>query len=70
MYVRQEGAANWCASSTQVSIAAGNLAQLYSTCVGSGRHRQLADFDDHLDDLTRSAALLALLTTYHEQLGP
>lgn len=53
MYVRPEGSQSWSASATEVGVTAGTLPQLYVTSVGSGRHRQLSDFDDHLDDLTR-----------------
>jgi hypothetical protein len=27
--------------------------QLYAASVGDGKHRQLADFDEHLEDLSR-----------------
>lgn len=37
----------------RVQHAAGDVAQLYVRYISEGRHRRLADFDEHLEDLSR-----------------
>lgn len=53
LYERQRGASGWKASARTVGLQSETLPKQYISCIGDGKHRQLADFDDHLDDLTR-----------------
>lgn len=57
LYTRPALRGGWSAAADgaggQVRHAAGSVPQLYNDCVAQQRHRRLADFDDHLDDLTQ-----------------
>ena len=56
LYVRSEGRGSWSTpapTAGRTEYAAGDVPQLYASSIGDGKHRQLADFDEHLDDLSR-----------------
>ena len=56
LYVRAEGRGSWQAATAatgKVEYGAGDVPRLYVQNVGEGKHRQLADFGEHLEDLSR-----------------
>ena len=61
LYVRPEASRSWALEQSEGSLGTGgciqhspgNVPQLYIRYVGENKHRQLADFDEHLEDLSR-----------------
>lgn len=57
LYLRTEGR-SWVAAHPdgargRIQHAPGDVPQLYVRYVSEGRHQQLADFDEHLEDTSR-----------------
>lgn len=64
LYIR-EGQRNWQQVPDGIKTPdAAAVPKLFLDYFGEGRHRELTDFDDHLNDISRSGTDCALITQF------
>lgn len=65
LYTKDEGGRNWVKSSidsSNLKYDSGSVLSVFPEMCSQGRHTKLSDFDDHLNDLSRSVMLLLTTT--------
>ena len=62
LYVKEDSGRSWnkaSADSSKLKYDSASVLDVFHEMCGQGRHRQLSDFDDHLNDLSRSVNMLS-----------